>query len=53
MFADPQMIAQIKEMGLEPVASSPLEFTQFLKVDAVRWRKLITEAGLATAPADQ
>jgi tripartite-type tricarboxylate transporter receptor subunit TctC len=33
-------------IGLEPVGSSPEEFTAYLKADIARWSKLIKEAGI-------
>jgi len=38
--------ARARELGAEPVGSSPPEFAAFYKAEAARWGKIIKERGI-------
>lgn len=42
----PEIGAQMAELGMEPLASTPEELTQRLKADADKWRMVIDKAGI-------
>jgi tripartite-type tricarboxylate transporter receptor subunit TctC len=42
----PQIGAQMAELGMEPLASTPEALTQRLKADADKWRMVIDKAGI-------
>ena len=37
----PEMVARMGEMGLEPVASTPAEFTRLVETEIPRWREVV------------
>jgi tripartite-type tricarboxylate transporter receptor subunit TctC len=45
-IADPAVRARFQEVGAEPVAVSPEEATKFLSAEMVKWRDIITKAGI-------
>ena len=42
----PELRAQMAELGMEPLASTPEALTQRLKADAEKWRVVIDKAGI-------
>jgi tripartite-type tricarboxylate transporter receptor subunit TctC len=42
----PEIGAQMAELGMEPLASTPEALTQRLKADAAKWRMVIDKAGI-------
>ncbi len=42
----PEIRAQMAELGMEPLASTPEALTQRLKADADKWRMVINKAGI-------
>jgi len=46
MVADPATKARLLTLGLDPVGSSPEEFTAYLQTETVKWGKLVREAGI-------
>jgi tripartite-type tricarboxylate transporter receptor subunit TctC len=44
--SNPESRDRLLSMGLDPVGSSPDEFTAYLKVETVKWGKLVREAGI-------
>jgi tripartite-type tricarboxylate transporter receptor subunit TctC len=45
-LADPQFSARLAEIGVEPFASSPTEFRQYIIEFASKWSKIIRAAGI-------
>lgn len=46
MFADAPFAQRIADQGQEPQASTPAEFTAYLRAESVRWSEVIKRAGL-------
>jgi tripartite-type tricarboxylate transporter receptor subunit TctC len=44
----PDMVQRIRELGMEPVGSSPAEFAAFVESEIARWRGIVRERGLRT-----
>jgi tripartite-type tricarboxylate transporter receptor subunit TctC len=44
--SNPESRDRLLSMGLDPVGSSPDEFTAYLKVETQKWGKLVREAGI-------
>ena len=44
--ADPAVRARFSEFGAEPLASTPEEFARFISAELVKWREIITKAGI-------
>ncbi|MEQ1773784.1 MAG: tripartite tricarboxylate transporter substrate binding protein [Burkholderiales bacterium] len=44
--AQPDSKERLLAMGLDPVGSSPDEFTAYLKTETVKWGKLVRDAGI-------
>ena len=44
--ADPASKERLFAMGLDPVASTPEDFTAYLQKESVKWGKLVREAGI-------
>ena len=42
----PEVKERFKTFGLDPVASSPDEFTRFMRAEIVKWSKVIKSAGI-------
>ena len=42
----PEVIKRLADEGAEPVANSPEEFAQWLKVEIPRWTKFIKDVGI-------
>ena len=42
----PEMVERLTALGAEPVGSTPEEFTAFIKSEAVKWSRVIREAGI-------
>lgn len=42
----PDMRERLAKLGLEPVGSSPEQFSAYLKAEMVKWAKVINEAGI-------
>ena len=42
----PEVQAAYKAQGIDPLKTSPEEFTRYMRSEAVRWRKLIQDAGI-------
>ena len=41
----PQVVAQYKRMGAEPVGSSPQEFLQYMKSEEKKWADIVRQSG--------
>ena len=46
ILADPEMAQRFASQGSEPRSSTPAELAAFMRVEAVRWGKVITAAGI-------
>jgi tripartite-type tricarboxylate transporter receptor subunit TctC len=46
IIGTPEVKAQFAKLGAEPVGSQPDDFAQFMKAEAARWGKIITERGI-------
>ena len=46
VLAMPEVRKQFAEIGLEPVANTPVEFAAVIKTETPQWAKLIKEAGI-------
>ena len=44
--SDPQFAQKIVELGQDPAPTTPAELTAHMRTEAVRWAKVIKEAGL-------
>lgn len=49
-LADPALKAKLVEQGIVAVGSTPEEFRSFVSEEIVRWRKVITDAGIKMEP---
>ena len=49
-LADPALQAKLVEQGIVAVGSTPDEFRAFVGDEIVRWRKVITDAGIKMEP---
>lgn len=49
VLKNPQDVARITELGLDPVGSTPEQFHEMMKTDMARWAKVIKEAGIKAA----
>jgi len=49
VLKNPQDVARITELGLDPVGSAPEQFHEMMKIDMARWAKVIKEAGIKAA----
>jgi tripartite-type tricarboxylate transporter receptor subunit TctC len=45
MMRAPEMRERLAPMGIQPLASTPEEFGEFLKIEVARWGKVVREAG--------
>jgi tripartite-type tricarboxylate transporter receptor subunit TctC len=46
MLDDPRMKARFAELGTEPIAGSPAEYSKLVEVDAEKWRTVIRVANI-------
>ena len=46
MVAEPEMSAQLQNLGAEPVGSTPPAYGAFYRSEAERWGRIITERGI-------
>ena len=46
LVAQPDAKQRLLTLGLDPVASTPDEFTAYVKTETVKWGKLVREAGI-------
>jgi tripartite-type tricarboxylate transporter receptor subunit TctC len=44
--AQPDIRQKLLTLGLDPVASTPEEFTAYLKTETVKWGNLVREVGI-------
>jgi tripartite-type tricarboxylate transporter receptor subunit TctC len=44
--ANPEIRERLLSMGLDPVGMPPDEFTEYVKTETIKWRKLVREAGI-------
>jgi tripartite-type tricarboxylate transporter receptor subunit TctC len=49
-MADATVRSRFTEFGAEPVTNSPKEFERFIAAEVVKWRDLITKAGIKLDP---
>jgi tripartite-type tricarboxylate transporter receptor subunit TctC len=42
---DPEFIAQISKLGIDPIGSTPDEFAAFLRQEIPRWKQIVLDAG--------
>jgi tripartite-type tricarboxylate transporter receptor subunit TctC len=45
-LADPKLIARLADLGVEPMPMSPADFNKFVANEAVKWTKVIRDAGV-------
>jgi tripartite-type tricarboxylate transporter receptor subunit TctC len=43
---DPDFVKQIMTMGVDPLGSTPAEFSAFLRQEIPRWKKVVQDAGV-------
>jgi tripartite-type tricarboxylate transporter receptor subunit TctC len=48
IMAGPDMKQRMVELGADPAADTPEQFTQFIRAETVKWAKVIRDSG-ATA----
>ncbi|WP_370627837.1 Bug family tripartite tricarboxylate transporter substrate binding protein [Acidovorax sp. sif0715] len=46
VLREPDVQQRLKEMGLQPVGSTPVEFTAFIKAENEKWEKVIKAGGI-------
>ena len=46
MYADPAIHAKLEQAGINPVSSTPDEFDDFFRYEAVRWKKAFDDSGI-------
>jgi tripartite-type tricarboxylate transporter receptor subunit TctC len=44
-FKDPEFVAQISKLGIDPIGSTPEEFAAFLGKEIPRWKQIVQDAG--------
>jgi tripartite-type tricarboxylate transporter receptor subunit TctC len=44
-FKDPDFVAQISKVGIDPIGSTPEEFAAFLGKEIPRWKQIVQDAG--------
>jgi tripartite-type tricarboxylate transporter receptor subunit TctC len=44
-FKDPEFVAQISKVGIDPIGSTPEEFAAFLAKEIPRWKQIVQDAG--------
>ena len=49
-IADPAVRGRFTDFGAEPLASTPDEFGRYISAEVVRWREIITKAGITLDP---
>jgi tripartite-type tricarboxylate transporter receptor subunit TctC len=49
-MADPAVRNRFIEFGAEPMATSPEELSRFISSEVVKWRAIITKAGIRLDP---
>jgi tripartite-type tricarboxylate transporter receptor subunit TctC len=42
---DPEFVAQISKLGIDPLGSTPDEFAAFLRQEIPRWKQIVQDAG--------
>jgi tripartite-type tricarboxylate transporter receptor subunit TctC len=42
---DPEFVAQISKLGIDPIGSTPDEFASFLRQEIPRWKQIVQDAG--------
>ena len=42
---DPEFVAQISKLGIDPIGSTPDEFAAFLRREIPRWKQIVQDAG--------
>jgi tripartite-type tricarboxylate transporter receptor subunit TctC len=42
---DPEFVAQISKLGIDPIGSTPDEFAAFLRQEIPRWKQIVQDAG--------
>jgi tripartite-type tricarboxylate transporter receptor subunit TctC len=42
---DPEFVAQISKLGIDPIGSTPGEFAAFLRQEIPRWKQIVQDAG--------
>jgi tripartite-type tricarboxylate transporter receptor subunit TctC len=42
---DPEFVAQISKLGIDPIGSKPDEFAAFLRREIPRWKQIVQDAG--------
>jgi tripartite-type tricarboxylate transporter receptor subunit TctC len=46
VLRQPDMVSRVRELGMEPVASTPAAFTAHVTAEIARWRHIVRERGL-------
>jgi tripartite-type tricarboxylate transporter receptor subunit TctC len=42
---DPEFVAQLSKLGIDPIGSTPDEFAAFLRLEIPRWKQIVQDAG--------
>eukprot|EP01034_Spumella_vulgaris_P031534 gene31534-38948_t len=43
VLQDPEVIDKLQSLGIEPVGSTPVQFTTMLAKESAKWKKIISE----------
>jgi tripartite-type tricarboxylate transporter receptor subunit TctC len=49
VLAEPEVANSLTQTGIEPAGTTPERFAEVLKVDSVKWRQMIQEAGITAS----
>lgn len=49
VLAQPEVANSLTQTGIEPAGTTPERFAEVLKVDSVKWRQMIQEAGITAS----
>jgi tripartite-type tricarboxylate transporter receptor subunit TctC len=48
ILRSPEIVEKLDKQGLIPVGGSPKQLSEFIEHDIVKWRDVITQAGIST-----
>jgi tripartite-type tricarboxylate transporter receptor subunit TctC len=46
IYADPEVLDKLDRAGITPMTTTPAEFDDFFRAEAVRWSKVFKESGI-------
>jgi tripartite-type tricarboxylate transporter receptor subunit TctC len=49
VLAQPEVANSLTQTGIEPAGTTPERFAEVLKVDSIKWRQMIQEAGITAS----